>query len=372
MEPIELPIPELKTALTGFSKIIIRSVKLDVLRMIQVEHNTTCTTLTVTDLDRVASYTFDNVGGEHALFLASFDDLQQLAKKAPKVATVLLGFEKHRLVAHFKNSPELGEFPISTLPVGDFPALPQVDGPVIPFPSPLREAFNEAMMCSSTDETRYVLNSVFIDTSEKGNCYMVGTDGKRLYQSRSFALALEESVIVPSHKFFTLAAFNRGDWEISVDTLAVAENLKIKSGQWSFTTKLIQDNFPMWRSVVPDPDNTQVKLHLDPDSLGNILQIIKLLPTANKKDKAVALDWDATLDAITLAGRNQDGDWKPRQIPFRSAHGPLSMRICLNREFLASALELGFSIIDLIDAKSPLVFYHHMTNKKMVVMPVRV
>src|SRR5258706_343021 len=127
---------------------------------------------------------------------------------------------------------------VGSLPVEEFPEIPRIKGESIPVNDALRQSIHQALDCASTDETRLILNSAYIDVSQKEGHYVVGTNGSHLFASNSFKLPLNESVILPAHKFIGWKEFNTdGEWQLRIappQTKDDQGHLQISSRRWRF------------------------------------------------------------------------------------------------------------------------------------------
>ncbi|TLD71664.1 DNA polymerase III subunit beta [Phragmitibacter flavus] len=374
MNPIPLPIAELKSALTGLSKIINRHATLPALQMIHIERNKDgwlC--LTGTDLDRFVTVRFEQPSqGEPLVVLAHYDELQRLTKACAKNETLLLspGSPNHTLVK-FSVANGTGEAKINSVPTGEFPEIPKVRGKAVPLPDNMRTSLHEAMACASTDESRYVLHGAFIDTTKPDAHYIVATDGRHLYSSNSFNLAMNVPLNIPKHKFLGWRDFNLdGEWQLKVgEPLNKDESplVQINSRRWRFITKQIGGNYPNWKQVVPDAKHTRCILQLDPGKLDQVLQIIDSLPCHDDKFRTIGLSWRN--NRLCLKAKEQIlGEWLARPVPLLKGEGP-DMTVFCNRTLLTKALQFGLSAIHLIDDISPLRFTSG--GKQMIVMPIR-
>lgn len=104
MNPITLPIAELRPALAGLSKIITRRPTLPVLGCIRIERTkTNRIELAATDLDTSAVVQLETAAqGEPTAFLVSYDDLNNVAKSCGKEdALVLTPVEENRVAIRF-------------------------------------------------------------------------------------------------------------------------------------------------------------------------------------------------------------------------------------------------------------------------------
>ena len=267
MQPITLPIKELRPALTGLGKIINHRASLTVLRNVRVERDRGgWITLTGTDLDRFVTMRFEQPDkGEPMSMLIPCEDLLKLSKSCGKDESLLIEpGDENTATIRFPLAGGLGESKVTSPPVDELPSPARIDADLIPLPAELRRSIQEAMECASTDETRYVINSAFIDSGHPKANYVVGTDGKHLYSANSFVLPLKHSVIIPSHKFVLWKEFaSDGEWQIKADRKSV----QLNSRRWQFVSRQIDGTYPNWRQVVPDQSSDKTIVTIDPSAI---------------------------------------------------------------------------------------------------------
>ncbi|MEA3188172.1 MAG: hypothetical protein QOD99_2002 [Chthoniobacter sp.] len=140
----------------------------------------------------------------------------------------------------------------------EFPPVPKIKSDPVAFNNDIRSSLLEAFQCASTDETRLILNGAYIDVSKKECHQIVATDGRHLFASNSFSLALKDSLIIPNHKFLGWKEFNSdGEWQLRVQQAEKKDEiglLQISSRRWRFITRQIEGNYPNWRHVIPRDD----------------------------------------------------------------------------------------------------------------------
>ena len=367
MQPITLPIAELKPALAGIGKVINPRATLPVLHHIKVERTSDgWIALTGTDLDRFITVRFEHPAeGPPTAVLIPYDQLTQITKNCGRGENLIIDQTPHGPVIKFTLADSLGEQKVPPVPVGEFPVTPRIKTDAIPLPADLRQSIHEAMDCTSTDETRYILNGAYIDTSNPKANYIVGTDGKHLYSANSFTLPLKNSVIIPSHKFLGWKEFNNdGEWQLRTDDT----NIQISSRRWRFISKQIEGNYPNWRQTIPSPDTAKTHITIDPAKLESVIKLIQRMPCHDtERYHTIGLDWNN--GQFLLLGKDQPNEpWLRVPVPDIKGTGP-EMTIFLNRRFLIKALQYGLNTISLISFVSPLRF--HNKGRQMIVMPLR-
>jgi DNA polymerase III subunit beta len=117
----------------------------------------------------------------------------------------------------------------------------------------------------STDETRYVLNGIFVSLKEH-KLNMVATDGRRLALVDEEVDISEKSqgeFIIPSKAVNELNRLfqDKGEVEIRFTENLAAFNLKDEKGfNTVLITKLIEGNYPNYRQVIPAETKERVTL----------------------------------------------------------------------------------------------------------------
>jgi DNA polymerase III sliding clamp (beta) subunit (PCNA family) len=367
MKPIPLAIAELKSALSGIGKVINPRTTLPVLQHVKVERtNDGWIALTGTDLDRFVTMRLEHPAeGPPCAVLVPFDQLQQLTKNCGRDERLLIDLTEQGPVIKFALADNLGETKVKPMPVSEFPETPRLKSEAIPMPSTLRTTIHEAMNCTSTDSTRYVLNGTFIDASNPKGFYVVGTDGKHLYSANSFTLPIKNSILIPNHKFLGWKEFNNdGEWQMKADDV----NIQLSSRRWRFISRQIEGKYPDWRVTIPNPKDAKTHITFDPAKLEALTKLIQRIPCHDPdRYETIGLEWKQ--GQFLLLGKDKDNEpWTRVPIADAKGTGP-DITIFISRHFLIKALSYGLNTISLIEYLAPLRF--HNQGKQMIVMPLR-
>ena len=374
MNSITLPFNELKPALTGLGKVITRNATLAILGGIKVERTSdgwVC--LTATDLDRFVTVRLEQPDqGSPLAMVVSYEELQRLTKLCGKDESLQLEPVSSDITRlKFPLAGQTGEGRLKSFPVEEFPAIPKFRGEAVTLPERLRQSLLEAMECASTDPSRYILQSAFIDVSTPDSHYVVGTDGRHLYSSNSFSLALKQSLVLPRHKFLSWRDFILdGNWQVKVAASEDADTppwVQLSTRRWRYITRQLHGGYPNWKVAVPDTSATRTTLTLDPSTVEQVQQAIKRLPCHDPDHQAIGIAWESG-EAALLARAPEDDAWTRMPLPKVQASGP-DQRVFVDRRFLAKALDFGLLKIGLIDEMSPLRFTEG--GRQMVVIPLR-
>jgi DNA polymerase III sliding clamp (beta) subunit (PCNA family) len=361
---ISIAISDLKPALAGLAKVVSAKASLECLRCVRVDATPERVTLIGTDMEVFASVALPGAHTETTTsFLLPFDRLQSIARRLPPRS--FLNLEEGKVafdlgmgrVSENIEAPKLDEFPVE----------PEFDSNTVAMPESFARRFAEAMGCSSTDATRYVLNGIQLDVSDPASHYLIGTDGRHLFSANSFALPLSESAIIPKHNLLLWRGLADVPWALAGQKTSDAKKsetslVRIEAGDWTLTMRTIDGTYPNWRQVVPKGGDIRTTVRLPEEH--EFGKILTCLPGGDLRDSPV----DLVIKNGAVAVKDTTGG-EPIVLAGATAKGP-DVTVRLNRDYLAKAFDYGLTNIWLIDPMSPL----HFTRKgrQMVVMPLRV
>ncbi|MEI6337283.1 MAG: DNA polymerase III subunit beta [Verrucomicrobiota bacterium] len=358
---ISIPISELKPALAGLAKVVSNKTTLECLRCIRVDATPERTTLMGTDLEMFARVALPEVKCDApASFLLPFERLQSIAKRFN--ARAVLNIEPNRIFCDLGTGRVSEDF--ESLKIEEFPEEWAVAKLPVPMPETFARRFTEAMGCSSTDATRYILNGIQLDVSgprDTGH-YLVGTDGRHLFSANSFTLPLPESVTIPNHKLLLWRGLADLPWALAGEKKRDSVLVRITAGDWTLTLKTIEGNYPNWRQVVPNTEEQRTTVTLPEEH--EFTKLVAGLPGADTNNKPV----DLVIENGAVAVKDSSGA-SSIVLEGAKAKGP-DIKIRLNRDYFAKALDYGLTTIGLIDGMSALHFTRE--GRQMVVMPLRV
>ena len=374
MNPIPLPIAELKPALAGLGKIIAKRSVLPVLGNVRLERTSEgWIAITGTDLDRHVTVRLEQPGaGEPTALLVPYDELLKTCKACGSGEEILIEkCDAATATIKYRIGEQFVETKVESLPIEEFPEIPRIKGDAIALPDTLRQSIHEALQCASTDETRLILNGAYLDVSDRQCQHVVGTDGRHLFSSNSFSLPLEKSLIIPMHKFIGWKEFNAdGEWQLKVAPPAKKDEsgyLQISSRRWRYITRQVEGNYPNWRQVLPGSDSYATTLEFDPESIEALTQTIARMPCDDAVNFALGLECQD--GKLALLGRSPgSAEWTRIAVTGVKAQGR-DVRIFLNRHLVTKALQFGLTQVGIIDPLSPVRF--SSGGRQMIVMPTR-
>ena len=354
---ISIAISDLKPVIAGLSKVVSAKASLECLRCVRVDATPERVTILGTDLEMYASILLPRAYTEKtASFLLPLDRLQAIARRLPPRSFLYLEEGKIACDLGTGRVSENVEAP----KLEDFPVEPAFEVKTVPMPESFPRRLTEAMGCSSTDATRYILNGIQLDVSDPASHYMVGTDGRHLFSANSFALPLSDSVTIPNHKLLMWRGLADLPWALAGQKKNTL--VRIAAGDWTLTMKSIEGNYPNWRQVVPKTEQHRTTVTLPEEH--EFARIVNGLPGMDLRDKPV----DLVIENGIVFVKDTTGG-SSVHLTGATAKGP-DLTIRLNRDYLVKAFDYRLTSIGLIDGLSAL----HFTNagRQMVVMPLRV
>lgn len=158
-------------------------------------------------------------------------------------------------------------YKINGLGADEFPPLPKFkeDKKVVLPQETVRSMMKKTSFAISTDESRYVLNGIFISLKDH-KMTMVATDGRRLALVDEEVDVSEKSqgeFIVPAKAVNELNRLlqDKGEVEIRYSDNQASFTLKDEKGfSVLIITKLIEGNYPNYRQVIPNEVKERVAL----------------------------------------------------------------------------------------------------------------
>jgi len=259
-------------------------------------------------------------------------------------------------------------FKIMGLPEDEFPPMPIFEECQIfkLSQSQLKEALKKTSYAISTDESRYVLNGIFLSFHDQ-KLTLVATDGRRLGM-------IEHTLEYPEGQ----------DCDIIIPTKAVAElqrklstegelTLLLKDNQVCFivdqtviVSKLIEGSYPNYKQVIPG--KALETLEINRGILLDATKRVALLAS----DKTNSIKFEFKSGEIVLSTNTPDVGESTESIPY--PYEGKEFAIAFNPDFLMAPLknvndETVF--LDLIDEMSPGVI-RTGTDFLYVLMPMRV
>ena len=365
---LQLPVSELKAALSTLGKVMPRNPSLPALRMLRVlRHESGPLQLLATDLDAFVGCSFENSLGEPIDFLVAFDPLSRTVKGCcPTDRLTLIRSDTNVSLRHLLAGRPV-ERVLESLGVEEWPQVPEVEAPEIPLDEAVKESLLRALACCSTEPTRASIMGAWLDASDPTAHYVMGTDGRQLFSANSFRLPLKEPVFLPHHAFLERPDIrNDGPWSLAVKGSEEDGGwLQLRTRRWSFTTRRREHSMPNWRQVIPK-DGTATVVFSE-KAAAFLLDVLPKLPGAHEPHQPIRFDIvDQRL--LVTAGDKSTPQGTTLLVEDANVTGK-DLAITVDRNFALKALKWGLHQMALVDALSPIVF--SASGRRLVVMPMR-
>lgn len=371
---ITLPYKDLKSAVSGLGKVVSKTHSLPIVTSVRINRDKSGqVSIQATDLDSFTTYRFDQPQEAKAeTIIVPFKELVAAVKNSSSSENIQV---EQTAAAQGVIRYNVGATPmqqrVECLEHKDWPTLPEIKEPGIPFPNELRQSLLQAMQCSSHDCTRVVLQGAYLDTSDKKLHYVVGTDGRHLFAANSFQLPLKEPVIVPNTKFLNWSGFvEDGDWMLNTITSGEKEKrieIQFESNHWTFTTRAVDGTYPNWRNILLSAE-LPTKIEFGPEAVELIKQVAPKMPGFDHVNQPIGIAVKGY--NVSLKARKDDkDDWTLVPVPSVRVVGK-PVTIHLNRTYLLKAMEFGLTELSVEEPLSAMRFRNQ--GRQMIIMPVNV
>lgn len=176
--------------------------------------------------------------------------LMDICKSLPSDALIDIRVDDQKLMVKAGRS----RFTLSTLPANDFPTVEEGPGSLT-FNLPqakLRRLVERTSFAMAQQDVRYYLNGMLLEV-QSGLLRAVATDGHRLAMCSMEAAIQQEGkhqVIVPRKGILELARLlTEQDAEVAI--VLGQHHIRANTGEFTFTSKLVDGKFPDYERVLP-------------------------------------------------------------------------------------------------------------------------
>ena len=261
---------ELLAALYWTQSIVERRNTMPILANVLIESGKDNVRVTATDLEVGVRGTLESEVKKEGTVTVSAKKLYEIVREAPQEQMRIKRLENDWVEVKSGKSV----FRVVGMEAREFPQFPSFDPKKLSTAaaSVIREMIEKTIFSVSTDETRYSLNGVYMESGGSDKIRMVATDGHRLaFIERPLgSLGLEKGVIMPRKGLAELRKLLDDNQEGFV-SFGVRENmvLVIKEGVELFM-RLIDGDFPDYSKVIPNQNPQLAKMEH-----GDLLQALR-------------------------------------------------------------------------------------------------
>ena len=261
-------------------------------------------------------------------------------------------------------------FTLATLPATEFPTIDSielVERVAVP-EATLKELMDRTGFAMAHQDVRYYLNGMLLDLREHAlRC--VATDGHRLALAETrieAKVASPRQLIVPRKGINELQGlFEPGDGVVELEF--ARNHLRVRRGDVTFTSKLIDGRFPDYEAVIPIGADKEVRMQRD--DLRAALQRAAIL--SNEKYRGVKIE--VAPNRVRIVAHNPEQEEAVEEVEARTGVAELSVGFNVNYLLDAlSAISGDEVLLRLRDGQSScLVSKPDSDDTRHVVMPLR-
>jgi DNA polymerase III subunit beta len=372
-----VPARNLRSALKLIEKSVDRRSTIPILSNIRIEAHAETIAICGTDLDLEMSQTVAADVKTKGATCVPAAMLSQIVGKLPQDAEITFDHNAETGVVKVR----AGRFnsTLHTLPVADFPALPEGEIKLQRFTLSRADfdmLFRRTRFAVSTEETRYYLNGTYLHRREDARAgnfklYACATDGHRMALTKTElpdGAADMPNVIVPRP---TVDHVLRAVDSIGPDAIGVGVSqtrIQFEIGDVLLTSKLIDGTFPDYQRVVPTGNDKTAKVVTD-----LLRQATDRVTTiSSERGRVVKLSFEA--DQVKLSVSNPDTGTSEEDVDGEFDGAPLD--IGFNSRYLCdilSQVDTDDVSIKLGDGGSPTIFApFNQDDTLFVLMPMRI
>lgn len=261
-------------------------------------------------------------------------------------------------------------FTLATLPATEFPTIDNielVERVTLP-EATLKELIERTGFAMANQDVRYYLNGMLLDLRETAlRC--VATDGHRLALAETkieTRVSAPRQVIVPRKGINELQGlFEPGDG--TVDLEFARNHLRVRRGDVTFTSKLIDGRFPDYEAVIPIGADKEVRVQRD--DMRAALQRAAIL--SNEKYRGVKLE--VSPNRLRIVAHNPEQEEAVEEIEAKTGVSDLSVGFNVNYLLDALGALAGDDVLlCLRDGQSSCLVRKPETDEtRHVIMPLR-
>jgi DNA polymerase III subunit beta len=252
-------------------------------------------------------------------------------------------------------------FKVMGLPKDEFPILPEFkhENTFKITQGALKDIIRKTIFAISTDETRYVLNGLYLQTSSN-KIEVVATDGRRLAYIVGGSLPKASkrlNIIIPSKAINELNRIIDRDGEVSI---SFSENqISFELDDILLVSRLIEGRFPNYEQVIPK--SCPLKMKINTNELLNAVKRVSLLSPEKSESIKLALS-----DNKMIISANTQGVGEAEE-EIAIAYKGTKFEVAYNPRYIADVLKNVDSeevALEFTDAASPAIIRPEIKETK--------
>ncbi|WDI78603.1 DNA polymerase III subunit beta [Candidatus Purcelliella pentastirinorum] len=299
----------------------------------------------------------------------SGNKLFKICKNLPKKSEINFDLKKNKLLISFKQS----KFSISNIPYNQFPKIQnwEKENTLYIKKNTLNNLIKKTQFSMAKKDIRHYLNGILLKIQQK-KISSVATDGHRLAICKKKVLndiKKSKSIIIPSKGIIELKKLiNYKNKEEKLKIELNNNNIRIYTNNFIFTSRLIKNNFPHYKNILPKYPNLIIKI--EKKIFQESLNRVSIL--SNNKLKGVKLIIEKKI--LTIKTNNQLKEEAEEKIKINKQNNKIE--ICFNIIYLLDIINiLNCKLIKMLitDNKSAVQIQKDKkkTSSLYIIMPMK-
>lgn len=207
-------------------------------------------------------------------------------------------------------------------------------------------ALRDGMETTDSNATRYALACVQL----QGRGAIAATDGRQLLRQSGFVFGWNADVLMEASDVFASRELPH-DQPVRIGK--TPNWVTVEVGAWTIHHAIQKEGrFPDVERVIPGSSSVVTRMQLDADDAEFLADRIEKLPADDVHDRPVTVDLNGS---VAIRARLDAMSPLTELVLSRSRRLGPELRLQTNREFLARALDLGFTEFGFVNAESPCV-----------------
>jgi len=176
------------------------------------------------------------------------------------------------------------------------------------------------------------------------------TDGRQLLIQTGYAFPWKEDLLIPVTRAFACKELRQDE---AVQLARTEDWVTLVIGTWTLHLRIDKlGRFPELDHVIPRETAVTTRLRIDRGDAAYLATALPKLPCDNVYNDPVTLDLNGS---VTLRARGPEDTAQVDVGLTRSVYTGPPIRLALNRQYLARALQLGFNELQFVSAQAPML-----------------
>lgn len=240
------------------------------------------------------------------------------------------------------------------------PLFPEAPEEFVSNPLGLLKALDEAVQTAAQDGVRFAVQRIQL-RGRTGE--VVATDGRQLLVQGGFEFPWDNDVLVARVPIFGGKELAQAE---SVEIGKTDKHVILRIGSWTLYLAIDKDaRYPQIEQVMPKLSAATTHWRLAPDDAIFLAKTLPRLPGQDDENRPLTVDLNGE---VSLRARAAGQARTTEVVLAKSDYTGKPTRLCMNREFLARALRLGFSAVHIINPDTPVLC--HDNDRTYLAMPL--